>query len=350
MSNREQELLDILSNRNSYSAEEVQAAEVEYQEIKARQIHDEQLASNQPLILEVDGSSVNFREWILQETNYQVIAIAVKQKIYEIESISKAKLEAQAQAFERERQQYRDQMENAETAADAKYSELNEQFHAMKTSFFDASNERDDFERKLQAAGAEIESLKQQLESATTTTTAPVITNVSGNIGEAIRKAQEAKRLIYNVQEDARKINYTAQYLDTDEEFTDKLLYIGQYRQASKEEVSQFREEREAQEAANAAAQAEAMESTPDADEMVVGVTEEDFRTTIEVPDVFATAHGLFEGDVSGEVSPETFEEEVRRRLVKLEYMANVNLVDAIQILAERTGGPINPDELGDVA
>lgn len=328
--NREQELLDILTNRNNYSYEDVQAAEFEYQELLAARSReelereDEEIGSG-AFIFEVEGTEINLRDYIETDANHRVVAIALNRKFR-----GQAQQEQELAArVEIERQQYRNQIIYADAAADAKYNELYEQFSAMKVENqilkterdetkderHEIKSERDDFERRFQAATSEIDSLKQQLEVVTSKVETPKLTNLNGNLAEAMEAARKAKRAIYDVKEDADKINYTAKFLDTDEIVTDKLVYIGKYRRLKNEdpEVSQFRQEQ----AERAEAQAQAERDTPED----TAIDPSDFRDepTIEVPALPSTTVGLDEGNTGGEVLTETFEQEVRRRLIELE-------------------------------
>ena len=255
----------------------------------------------------VGGEEINLRDYIPVEEHYQFIMIALSQRDDEIDNAQRALITDMNDRFEAERQQYRDQLTNADVAADAKYSELYEQFHNIK-------NKRDDLERKHQAATSEIESLKQQLEILNNRAEAPKQTNIDGNLAEARRKANEAKRAIYNVVNDSANINYTAQFVDTNEMVTDKIIYIGKYRQLSDEETARFRAELEA---AEAASQAE-LESIPEAVEPV----EVDFRESIEAPELQET---YTDSGVVGDTSETTSVSDhdggtVEERLAALEF------------------------------
>lgn len=211
-----------------------------------------------PFILEVHGQPINFRDWIQKDEDYRVIAIAVKTKLSEMDYTHRVGLELKDTMFENERQQYRDQIKAADEAADAKYNELSDRHEEqsfeiaklraevalLRTQNHDLKNERDDFERRFQAATSEIESLKTQL-AAQSTPQAPIVTNIDGDLSAAIKAAQAAKPAIYDVVKDQAEINYTAKLLDTDEVIEGKVVYIGKYRIATEAEVSRFRQERE---------------------------------------------------------------------------------------------------------
>jgi hypothetical protein len=256
----------------------------------ANQVIEEEYGSNdKPYIIKVGVTEFYLHDYVEKSDNHRVLAIALSRRDLENQTIIKRMEES----LETERKQFREQQSNADAAADAKYNELYEQAQAWRMDSMtlavereenrNTKLERDDFERKLQAATSEIESLKQQLEAASNRVEAPVQTNLDGNLAEAMRKANEAKRAIYNVVKDAANINYTAQYVDNDETFSDKVIYIGKYRQLSDEEAKRFQQEIEQ------AKQAE-LESTPEA-EIPVELVEEQFRTELELP-VLTDAHG----------------------------------------------------------
>jgi chromosome segregation ATPase len=228
--------------------------------IETNEIAESYQTSDAPYIISVSGVDINLRDYIESDNNYRVIAIALSQKDRESLTNHQSAITDITNRFEIERQQYRDQITNADAAADERYNELSERNEAtsfenarnnaelalLRTQHHDLKNERDDFERRLQAATNEIESLKQQLEIANSKVETPKQTNVDGSLAEAMRKANEAKRAIYDVQKDSANINYTAKFVDTNEEFSDKVVYIGKYRALSEEEASRFRAELEA--------------------------------------------------------------------------------------------------------
>lgn len=317
--------------------EQINEIRQQLNEIKVQEIVSEVDDSENPLILHVDGQDVNFRDWITKDEDYRVIAIAVKKKLHEMDYTHRASLELKDSMFENERQQYRDQIANADAAADSKYNEIaekheglsfdfarvNAELALLKTQNHDLRSERDDLDRRLQAATGEIESLKQQLEATNNRVEVKVPTNLDGNLAEAMRKANESKRAIYNVRIDSANINYNAQFADNDEEFTDKVIYIGKYRQLSDEEAARFRKEREE------AKQAE-LESVPPSDIPVEAV--EAFRPSLpDVPDALTTipehsVHRTVDEDETGH-DGESFEQEVRRRLEQLESEVDSLLV-----------------------
>lgn len=222
----EQQEADILSRMDTARREEANEA-----------IEDDYRNNDKPYIISVEGEDINLRDYMSNEQAYQFIAIALSKRDYEKDETHNSVVIELTNGFEVERQQFRDQITNANATADAKYNELYEQFHDLK-------NENADKDRRLLAASSEIEVLKQQLE-VRNKVEAPKPTNIDSDLAEARRKANEAKRAIYNVEKDRANINYTARFLDNDEEFTDKVIYIGKYRIADDAEVQRFWQERE---------------------------------------------------------------------------------------------------------
>lgn len=289
-------------------------------------------ASDKPYIISVSGQQINLRDYMQKEEHYQFIAIALSQSDNEKQTAWRDATRELTDLFEIERQQFRDQLTNADTAADARYNELVEQtreqikstdavheakYNELYEQFHIIKNERDDFERKHQAAASEVDSLKQQLEVISKKVVEPVATNLNGNLAEAMRKAQEAKRAIYNVAKDSADITYTARFVDTNEEFTDKLVYIGKYRQLDDNEASRFRAELEAN-------KVDIPESAGEIAELDQGNLEQvEDKPTIEAPFQQFQSDTVQEHSVDGEVATETHagvvEESVEERLAALE-------------------------------
>lgn len=270
--------------------EQIKGIQAQLSALDISNIAEDVKTSEFPFILEVNGESINFRDWIHQEVNYQVIAIGVSQKIYEMDAIRNAQLAERDQLIEQERAQHAAQMIAADESNDAKYGELYEQFQALKLeaqtlkaenairieelqASYQIKAERDEFERKLQAAGNEIESLKNQL-AAAQVKDKPVVTNMdSGALAEAIRLANEAKPRIYNKRAgDSRTSFYLANLLENDEEISIPWTRIGQYVEASEAEVQRFQSEREAN------------KDIPDVAGEVTEVPTDELAVTIEVP------------------------------------------------------------------
>lgn len=238
-------------NRINEQIKEVQ------EKLNAINIAEEVRTSEFPYVLEVGGQSINFRDWIAEEENYQVIAIGVSQKIYELETTRNAQIAELTQRFSEEREQFINQIATADEAVDAKYNELYEQFQSMRAELqtvkaerddlreerHTLKTERDDFERKHQAAVTEIDSLKSQLQTALIKEK-PVATNMDSNaLAEAIKRANANKPAVYNM----REVNghYIANLAETDEEININWLDKGKYRVLSEQEVQRFREDRE---------------------------------------------------------------------------------------------------------
>lgn len=321
---KEEELIRDIAEEESREAKEI--------------IAEDYRTNDKPYIISVSGTEINLHDFIESPDNHRVIAIALSQRDHEVSAAHQANVKRLEDAIESNARQFREQLSNADAAADTKFNELYEQFQAMKlenvtltaerdglkAERHDLKNSNDDFERRLLAATSEIESLKQQLESATSKAEVNVPTNLNGNLAEAMRKANEAKRAIYDVQKDSANINYTAKFVDTDEEFTDKVIYIGKYRQLSDEEAKRFQQEIEQ------AKQAE-LESTPEA-EIPIELVEE-FRNELEPPvlqnvdsghivDEHSTT-GQDGQDGTGGVVAETWEQWVERSILSLVSTVN---------------------------
>lgn len=79
-----------------------------------------------------------------------------------------------------------------------------------------------------------------------------IVTNVEGDMAEAMKAWKEQRPAIYDVQptDPLKKVEFRAKLAETDEEITDKYIYIGKYRQLDEAEAGRFRLEREAAKAA----------------------------------------------------------------------------------------------------
>lgn len=213
-------------------------------------------ASDEPFTIEVAGQVINLRDYIQDESSYQVIKIAFAQKLYEMQVDKEDDIEALTSLKDQQIQQYKSQAEAIQQAADVKVAEL------------ETANK--DLQSRLTAATSEIDELNvriKELEATQEKPKAPNNTDIDA-LKKAMLAAQMAKPAIYDyVEVDGRTA--TAKLLETDEEVTFNPLYKGKYRVATAEEVQRFREERAAQEAEQAAA-VEAIPEAPSYDEGVV--------------------------------------------------------------------------------
>jgi hypothetical protein len=75
-----------------------------------------------------------------------------------------------------------------------------------------------------------------------------VVTNQDGDIDDAMKKWKEERPAIYDVKptDALRNVDFTARLAETDEEITDKFIYIKKYRVLDDAEAGRFRLEREA--------------------------------------------------------------------------------------------------------
>lgn len=270
--------------------DELKRRQADIEAAKMAGIAEEVMSSDQPYTLIVGGAEINFRDYIHDEAAYQVIAIAVSQKIHELEQQRIKEVEAANEHFRQECKQYQKQIEALNGNHDLEIAEM---------------------DSKLQAAADEIADLKRQL--VVVPKPEPVATNLNGNLKEAIAKANAAKPAIYDVEGlDMLSKRFRAKLLETDETVEFGYLERGKYREASEDEVARFHEERAKREAEMAAIQ-----SAEDA--QVATVEPPQLPSQFQNEDAGVPEHTT-DGEMAvGEDIPETFEQEVRRRLDELE-------------------------------
>lgn len=256
MAMTEQELLEKLS---TLTGEERAPYEEQYQALLAAKntAPAEDIVSDEPFIFRVGVQTINLRDYVVEadslkaESNYQVLKIAITQKLYEMEAQRQKDIENLTALKDQQIQQYKNQLEAAQQAAEAKYHELEAQYEDSNKRLEAASLEVDDLRNKVK----QLEALKDKPNYATNMDNDALV--------KAIQEAEQAKRAIYDyVEVDGRTA--TAKFLDTDEVVTFNPLYKGKYRIATAEEVQRFREEREAAKAS--------VPETPVEDNMAVRV------------------------------------------------------------------------------
>lgn len=272
--------------------------------------------------LTVDGYTVDFRTEAVSEQAYQALRIVTQLKLQELEQQNQAELRALRASWEVERQQFEMQIDNleaAKTAIQQSVETLKQTNGQLHDQLAEANLQINDLEGNRSIAASEAESLRSQVEELRNQVSKPSVpTNMdNGALAEAMNKLRESKRAIYNVVKDNADVNYTARFVDTDEEFTDKLVYIGKYRQLDDNEASRFRTELEAQKADIPGDDAEPVQSNLEVED----------KPTIEAPFQQFQSDTVQEHAVDGEVATEThdgvveesFEQEVKRRLSALE-------------------------------
>lgn len=227
---------------------EEQLAKVQYQ---IEELQKEE-ANNAAYTFTVGGETINLRDYVTDESSYQLLKIALSQRDVEVEAKQQADIDNLTAMKDQQIAQWKNQFEAAQTAAEQKYNELETQYN--------------DVTGKLAAATAEIESLTAENASLRAKQDKPAQpTNTDSEaLREAKRKADAAKPRIYNKRQgDATGTYFLANLLETDEEITIKWLDLGRYVEASADEIARFREEA----AAKAAEQAAAMDAVPESSE-----------------------------------------------------------------------------------
>jgi hypothetical protein len=236
--------------------------------------------------IEVDGQTIPLRELASGEASYQLMLIHFNNALVgQAEQFSKQILtiEESHQNQLSAKTEIEGQLNFQNAQLQQKTADLTTALNKTEADKENSKAEAADFEQKLKNAAAEIDRLNSQVDDLRTeiavgarNAVKVVDSNLTANLAEAARKYNESKPAIYDVQptDTLRKVDFTAKFVETDEELTNKYIYIGKYRVLEGEELARFQAELEAKK------QAEPVAPPVESD---LAVTEE----VIPVPDTF---------------------------------------------------------------